>query len=163
MWTTTDIRYLRDHASLGAEEVARRMDRSPAAVKRAASRFRISLRRPGSRRGSVLGQPRGVSLRRQLRADLVDGRVDPEVLASRMELDAEAELCPLCVARPIRVAATGLCKVCHLRELAERHREAIDELDAQRDLWTARQQLKRARDRAAGGEEAEAVPSPTET
>ena len=31
------------------------MGRSPAAVKRAASRFRISLRRPGSRRGSVLG------------------------------------------------------------------------------------------------------------
>ena len=69
-----------------------------------------------------------------------------------MRLDAEAELCPLCVARPIRVAATGLCRVCHLRELAEAHREAVEELEAQRELWTARQQLKRARDRA-GGEE----------
>lgn len=55
MWTTTDIRYLREHAGLGASELAIRMGRSPAAVKRAASRFRISLRRPGSRRGSVLG------------------------------------------------------------------------------------------------------------
>jgi hypothetical protein len=126
------------------------MGRSPAAVKRAASRFRISLRRPGSRRGSVLGQPRGVSLRRSLRADLVGGRVDPEVLARRMQLDEDAELCPLCVARPIRVAATGLCRVCHLRELAAAHREALEELEAQRVLWTARQQLKRARDRAGG-------------
>ena len=65
-----------------------------------------------------------------------------------MKLDADAELCPLCVARPIRVAATGLCRVCHLRELAEAHREAIEELEAQRELWTARQQLKRARERA---------------
>jgi hypothetical protein len=150
MWTTTDIRYLREHASLGASELAMRMGRSPAAVKRAAGRFRISLRRPGSRRGSVLGQPRGVSLRRELRTDLTGGRVDPEVLATRMRLDADAELCPLCVARPIRVIATGLCRVCHLRELAEAHREAIEELEAQRELWTARQQLKRARERAGG-------------
>lgn len=150
MWTTTDIRYLREHASLGAGELAQRIGRSPAAVKRAASRFGISLRRPGSRRGSVLGQPRGVSLRRELRADLVSGRVDQELLARRLRLDAEAELCPLCVARPIRVAATGLCRVCHLRELAEAHREALEELEAQRELWTARQQLKRARDRAGG-------------
>ena len=71
-----------------------------------------------------------------------------------MRLDAGAELCPLCVARPIRVAATGLCRVCHLRELAEAHREAIEELEAQRELWTARQQLKRARARA--GREGEA-------
>jgi hypothetical protein len=149
MWTTTDIRYLREHASLGASELAIRMGRSPAAVKRAASRFRISLRRPGSRRGSVLGQPRGVSLRRELRADLARGRVDPEVLASRMKLNADAGVCPLCVARPVRVAATGLCRVCHLRELAEAHREAIEELEAQRELWTARQQLKRVRDRGS--------------
>jgi hypothetical protein len=65
-----------------------------------------------------------------------------------MRLDADAELCPKCVSRPIRVAATGLCWVCHLRELAEAHREAIEELEAQRELWTARQQLKRARGRA---------------
>ena len=80
----------------------------------------------------------------------LNGRVDQEVLARRLQLDADAELCPLCVARPIRVAATGLCRVCHLRELAERHREALEELEAQRELWTARQQLKRARDRADG-------------
>jgi len=147
MWTATDIRYLREHASLGADELARRMGRSPAAVKRAASRFGVSLRRSGSRRGSVMGQPRGVSLRGELRADLVSGRVDQEVLARRLRLDAEAELCPSCAARPIRVAATGLCRVCHLRVLAELHREALEELEARRDLWTARQQLKRARDK----------------
>ena len=150
MWTTTDIRYMREHASLGAEELAKRMGRSPSAVKRAGSRFRISLRRPGSRRGSVLGQPRGVSLRPALRADFACGRVDPLVLAARMRLDAEAELCPKCVALPIRVASTGLCRVCHLRELAEAHREAIEELEAQRALWTARQQLKRVRERVGG-------------
>ena len=94
---------------------------------------------------SALGQPRGVSPRRGLRDDLAAGRVDPEVLARRMKTDAAAELHPLCVARPIRVTATGLCRVCHLRELAEAHREAIEELEAQRGLRAARQQLKRAR------------------
>lgn len=150
MWTTADIRYLREHASLGATELARRMDRTPAAVKRAASRHRISLRRQGSRCGSVLGQPRGVSLRRELRRDLVSGRVDPELIARRLRLDEGETLCPVCVARPVRVASTGLCRVCHLRRLAELHREAIDELEAQRELWTARQQLKRARNQGGG-------------
>jgi hypothetical protein len=70
-----------------------------------------------------------------------------------MTLDADAELCPLCVARPVRVIATGLCRLCHLRELAEAHREAVDELEAQRELWTARQQLKRARGRNGGTED----------
>jgi len=69
MWTTTDIRYLREHASLGTGELAIRLGRSPAAVKRAASRFGVSLRRSESRR---------VLLGGELRADLVSGRVDQE-------------------------------------------------------------------------------------
>ena len=77
-----------------------------------------------------------------------------------MKLDAEAELCPLCVARPIRVGATGLCRVCHLRGLAEAHREALEELEAQRELWTARQQLKRARERAGGEGEGRRIHHP---
>jgi len=34
--------------------------------------------------------------------------------------------------------------------LAEAHREAIEKLEAQRELWSARQQLKRTRDREGG-------------
>ena len=126
-----------------------RLGRSPSSVRKAAYRYRISLRRPGSRRGVVLGQPRGVSLRRELREDLASGRVDPTVLARRMRLDEDAELCPSCAARPVRVRQTGLCRVCHLHRLEQAHREALAELEAQRGLWQSRQELKRARDRGA--------------
>jgi len=37
-----------------------------------------------------------------------------------------------------------------IAELAEAHREAIEKLEAQRELWSARQQLKRTRDREGG-------------
>lgn len=55
--------------------------------------------------------------------------------------------------------AIGFSRVCHLRWLAEREREAIEELEAQRVLWTARQQLRRARDRTSGCREASLRPA----
>ncbi len=125
MWTSKDIAYLRKHAGLGPDDLAERLGRSPAAVKRAASRHRISLRRPGSRKGIVLGQPRGVSLRSDIREDLVTGRIDPALFAERLRIDREAELCPSCAMRPITVGSTGLCRVCHLKRLTEAHREAV--------------------------------------
>lgn len=152
-WTTRDLAVIREHARLGAAAIAEMLGCTPRAVQNAAHRYRISLRRPGSRRGSVLGQPRGVSLRREIRDDLVTGRVDPEVLAERMRIDDEAEICPSCGSRPIRVRITGLCKVCHTGRLVEGHHESMDEICAQRELNRVKQQAKRMRDRdAAAGE-----------
>jgi hypothetical protein len=152
MWTGSEIAFLRSHASLGAEEIARELGRSTSSVKSAAKRLRISLRRPGSRRGLVLGQPRSISLRRELRAGALSGRVSAEALEARRRLE-ELEICPSCAAREITNPKTGLCTVCHKRGLERAHREELERLRAedaaQRDLWQARQEVKRARDRRA--------------
>lgn len=145
-WRGKEIRYIRGHAAEGADKIAEALGRSVASVRSLAQRQRISLRRKGSRGGRVLGQPAGVSLRRGLREDLVSGRVKASVLAQRVALDHEAELCPCCALRPIRVSSSGLCGVCHTTRLAQAHEEALSELEARRDLWTARQRLKRTRD-----------------
>ena len=79
MWTTTDIRYMREHASLGAEELAKRMGRSPAAVKRAGQ--------PLPHLPAPAGEPARLGARaaaRRLAAALLfgptstGGRVDPD-------------------------------------------------------------------------------------
>ena len=145
-WTTTEARWLEANAHLGALELARLSGRSEDSIRGAAYRFRLSLRRPGSKRGTVLGQARGMSLRGEaVRDDILAGKVDPALLARRMRIDREAALCPSCGKRPQRVEASGLCLVCHRDRLTELHLEALEEHDAERALWSSRQALKRAR------------------
>lgn len=136
---------MRENAHLGAAEVARLLRRPVPAVKFQAHKQRISLRTHGCRRGSVLGQPRGVKLAPALRQDLVDGTVNAQLLAERMKIDAEAALCPCCGRRSVRNANAGSCLVCHLQNLTSHHLERIDEIDAQRALLTSRKALERAR------------------
>ena len=144
-WNSAELQTLRAHASEGAAECARILGRSVSSVRQAAHRHRISLRRDGSRAGSVLGQPRGVSLRRDVRDTLVRGRRD-ELVAERMKLDAEAELCPACGHRPQRVPSTGLCLACHLSRLTELYEEATADEAAMQAAWAARQRRKAALD-----------------
>lgn len=141
-WTTFELRYMRTHAGDGAQAIAAALGRSKKSIEGAAHRTRISLRRPGSRRGAVLGQPRGVSLRREMREGLLQ---HGDLIAKRLQVDADAELCPACGLRPVRVRVTGFCRACHLRRLAELQREARAERKAQRWLWVERQ--RRHRDR----------------
>lgn len=136
---------MREHAKLGAVAVAQLLGRSVTAVRRMASRQRISLRSSGERRGLVLGQPRGMRIGEQLRGDVVSGRVDAELLAQRMALRQDAETCPACGRRPIEVRATGFCTVCHKDRLTAAHLDEVEKLDAQRALWSSRQALCRAR------------------
>ena len=148
-WTTRELTYMREHAGDGARAIAAALGRTEGAVRRAAHSARISLRRAGCRRGAVLGQPRGVSLRREMREGLL---VYGDLIAERMRLDREAEdaqLCPACAVRRIRVSSSGLCRACHLRRLAELHREVLAEREAQRELWTQRQRLHRHREKAS--------------
>lgn len=136
---------MREHAKLGAVAVAQLLGRSVTSVRRMASRQRISLRSSGERRGLVLGQPRGTRITEQLRADVVSGRVDDELLARRMALRQDAETCPCCGRRPIEVRTTGFCTVCHKDRLTAAHLDEVEKLDAQRALWSSRQALCRAR------------------
>lgn len=144
-WTTGELRILRENAGLGAAEVARLLNRSVSSVRCMALRQRISLRKPGSRRGLVLGQPRGESIGAQIREDVVSGRIDAEILAQRMALIQDAELCPSCGRRPVEVRSTGFCTCCHKDRLTEAHLAEVEKIDAQRALWSSRQTLHRAR------------------
>lgn len=144
-WNSAEIATLRAHAPEGAAECARILGRSVRSVQQAAHRHRISLRTNGSRSGSILGQPRGTSLKREVRETLVRGRRD-ELVAERMRMDDEAELCPACGYRPVRIAATGLCCACHLSRLTELYEEVTSDEARLRDNWAARQRRKAALD-----------------
>ena len=145
-WSTIEIVHLRACAALGLEAAAVELGRSTASVRGAACRFRVSLRRPGCRRGAVLGQPRGVSLKKAMRDDLVSGRIDPAVLEERARLDADAPLCPLCGIRPQRRGdPMGWCTPCHLERLADAHRQALADIEAQRAYWDSKVRLSQAR------------------
>jgi len=145
MWTTKDIADLRAVACMGAHECARVLGRSVGSVRWAAYSHRISLRQKGCLRGLILGQPRGISLRGGLREDLVRNRRD-ELIQERARLDAEADLCPCCGKRPVRVASSGFCLTCHRNHLADLHSELLSDDEALRRLWAARQARKAAID-----------------
>lgn len=150
MWTTRDIALLRANAPLGAVELARLLETTPRAVRNLAHRQRISLRRRGERRGILLGQPRELRLSELVGERLAADRKTAALVLERSELTAADQLCPECCARPVRVRKTGLCLPCHKRRLADAHRELLAETEAGRELWQARQALKRAREKTAG-------------
>lgn len=159
-WTSGEITLLKDNAHLGADAVALMLGRSVKSVKSAANRLRISLRPAGSKRGLILGQPRDVSWVDQgagiantrlnaIRDDVLAGVSDMAALEARAREialgDNERPVCPACGARPQERKSTGLCEVCHLRALAQAHRDDEAKRDAQRELWRARQEASRTR------------------
>jgi hypothetical protein len=158
-WTTSELAELRRLAPLGAEAIAAELGRSVASVKMQAHRLRISLRRDGETRGPVLGQPRGSSLAssarrvaflRQLKDDVLAGRVDVARMERRVRLIARgADRCPWCSVRPIEVERTGLCEDCHLDRLAWAHALEADRAEKDRLLLRERQRKSRARRRAS--------------
>ena len=130
MWTSEETRFLRKNCDRGAGAIALHLGRSEVSVRVQAHRLGISLRRPGCRRGNVLGQPKGSHLTPELRELLLTCREDPR--AARRRRDA-LPLCPRCVSRAATDERTGLCKPCQLHELAEAHREETAELLAKRE------------------------------
>ncbi|HXF73984.1 MAG TPA: hypothetical protein VNO79_15415 [Actinomycetota bacterium] len=144
-WTLRELEELRRLAHLGAVGAAAVLRRSVPAVRAAAWRHRISLRRPGERRGLVLGQPRGVRTEgelRRLREQVLSGELDPaEVEARGAAVLLGADLCPACASRPPEVASTGLCRPCHLRALAHGVAHVRAEVSARR-VWDAERQRK---------------------
>jgi hypothetical protein len=149
-WTTSDIRIMRANAHHGAAYLADLLGRSIASVRAQAKRQRISLRPPGRRSGTVIGQPRGVSWTQTER----DREMREHVLARKFRVGAaerriQAEVrglatwCPRCTRRQVSVRMTGLCGVCHMKMLTEQHREEIEAIEAQRQLNRVKQQKKR--------------------
>lgn len=157
-WSSKDVQVLRDKAHLGAHVLADLLGRSPRSVQQAAHRHRISLRRAGSKRGALLGQPKGTAWLSQrgnisertlteIRERVLDGTLDltaVEAQVQRMLAGQQRPLCPNCVERE-QTRPNGLCDVCHLRALAEAHRNAIAHQDAFKDYELARQQKRRAK------------------
>jgi len=125
-WTTTEVERLRENRELGAEAVAELLGRSIWSVKGAAYRQGISLRRPGDSRGHVLGQPRTMSLARDLHRAMAAA---PGLYAERLRVLRDASLCPECARRPIQVERSGLCRPCHGKHLERLYRESRGELE----------------------------------
>ena len=162
-WKGSEIRYLRGHAREGAAAIAahlsalRAAEKAPRAtltvkaVTRQAERMRIALRRPGSRRGRMLGQPRGESWvagpSSALRQAALEGALDLTLAEGRIaaELGGQAPVCPSCGMRPAWHTKTGLCIVCHKKRLAEQLRQQTSEAEAERDYQSAKQQAHRTR------------------
>lgn len=166
-WRSSEIVVLRQNAHLGAEAVAALLGRTVRSVKRKAEKERISLRRPGERRGLLLGQPAGESWANSdvsgidpgrlaaLRRDAINREVDLGVLEGRVRdavLNRHRPLCPMCSRRHVERSTTGLCSPCHWRELARAHREEAERNNARRELDAARQEASRARRRAGDDE-----------
>jgi hypothetical protein len=160
-WSTAELRYLREHGSDGARAVAEALGRTVAAVTRQAQKQRVSLRRRGSRQGLLMGQPRGVSwlavrqvgvtpeTMAEIREAVARGTIDLTALEGQLQALAKGEelpLCPTCSARP-QNHPSGVCRVCHMRALAQTHRDGKEIETAQRALWTERQRKKRRIDR----------------
>jgi ribosomal protein L37AE/L43A len=166
-WTMAEVEYLRKNGHLGSRVVSAALGRSRRSVVSAATRLRISLRPPGERRGHILGQPRSTSWRDQRTIDMTDetltqirhlvlsGEVSMEDLERRArELalgDNARPVCPSCGVRPQDRKSTGLCDPCHLRFLAQAHRESDAQKSAQRELWKARQESSRAKRKQTSG------------
>ena len=162
-WRGSEIRYLRGHAREGAAAIAahlsalRASEKDPRsaltvkAVTRQAERMRIALRRPGSRRGRMLGQPRGESWAAgpssALRQAALEGALDLTLAEGRIaaEVSGQAPVCPSCGMRPAWHTKTGLCVVCHKKRLAEQLRQQTSEAEAERDYQSAKQQAHRAK------------------
>jgi len=155
-WTVAEVQLLRKEAHLGARAVALLLGRSVWSVRKAAHRYRVSLRPRGERRGHILGQPRSGAWTTQvgadpallaaIRADVLAGVVDLAELEARVleSLTDTRPLCPSCGRRPQERRTTGLCEPCHIRALAWAHRDEQDRREARRDLWRARQGKHRA-------------------
>lgn len=158
-WSTEEVRALRDNASQGAATLALILGRSEASIWSAAKRYRVSLRRRGETRGKILGQrgpwddpTNGIDATRLalIRSDVLAGTVDIGILEARIRdthHGPRRPLCPGCGQRSQERTSTGLCEVCHLRELARAHRDEVERREARRELWQARQDKHRRRKR----------------
>lgn len=163
-WSTQEIAALRRVSKLGCAGAAEALGRTEASVRWSAHAHRISLRRPGSRSGLILGQPRGVSrqdilelgvelaiwsaMRERALAGTLDVKRLEEIARRSRVIANGTPLCPSCAVNPQEVDTTGLCRDCHVKKLAEAHR-VESESPYQRELWAERQAKVRRRRRAS--------------
>lgn len=144
---------LRRLAPEGAEACAEALDRSVASVKHKCAELRISLRRSGSKRGLVMGQPRSVSLASdnrltELRELVLAGKVDMSAVLERVELSTAPDvvICPSCGKRPAQPRSRfGLCAVCHKEELVVALNDQLRLIKTKKAQQKAWQDIHRAK------------------
>lgn len=146
-WTTRERELLRENAHLGVTRVAALLGKSPRAVESMASRLRVSLRRPGEKRGALLGVPRGAMAAEPhlaaLRASVLAGSVDlGRVLA--VADGPDRPLCPSCARFPAD-HSSGFCRACYTMRLRDAYVYENAVRSAERELWRERQIASRTR------------------
>lgn len=175
-WTSTELKLLSKVASLGAEACTDAINefraskglepRTVQSIKATANRRRLSLRRPGVKRGRsskglILGQPvNGIPAEALADFNLVRNAVISEgfdIAAAEARVAAEVrgelDLCPTCCARPVQKRSTGLCEICHWKHLAQAQRERVAAQQAERDYKRLNKQADRRVECALCGNE----------
>lgn len=123
-WTTDELRVLKAYAGLGADAVAILLERSPQAVRWAATVNNISLQRTHD--------------------DVAINALTTDTLARVRETPA-LSICPMCGRRFARMKDSGLCRCCHIDLLLEVHAERLEEDIRAKRLDKARQDRRRLR------------------
>jgi hypothetical protein len=143
-WNTAEVDELRRlaEAGLGTAAIAAALERTEGSVRQQASRHRISLRRAGERRGSIMGELPHRRLEPELREAVFLGVTDPRSAESRAH--ARGDLCPGCSSRPISTRS-GFCDVCYLSRLIQGHRDELAVAGARLELDAARAMKYRQR------------------
>lgn len=134
-WSVQDEAALALLAFLGYEQLAVVFDRTPNCVKRKASRLGVSVKR---------------------KSEINVTAMSPAAI-ERLRDRAPGLLCPVCGRRLAVDKLGGVCAVCHKQALTQAHLDKLAEVEAQRALWRARQNLTRERKRLvrdSGGEAA---------
>ncbi len=135
-WTSSEEAALATLGFLGVTQVCFLLELPPAAVKTKASRMKVSLKR---------------------KSEINATELQPAVLERLRQRDPSL-ICPGC-GRRLAVARLGSCGPCHKQALIDVHNEKLADVEAQRALWKARQQLTRSRKhlKAESGGEAASV------
>lgn len=123
-WTTSELKVVREFATLGAVGVAELLDRSVSSVEAKAREMRVSLVATGD----------DVEVSRETLAILV-----------RLRQASTLPICPSCGLRVAIMKSSGLCRVCHLDSLIELRETQIQELARERKLTKLRQDKRRLR------------------
>lgn len=123
-WTTSEVKILRDFASLGSLGVAELLDRSKTSVEAKAKTCGISLIASGD----------DIAISKEV-----------EAIVKRLNLYLRLSICPACGIRVAIVKKSGTCRVCYLDALITIREEQILELARERKLTKLRQDKRRLR------------------
>lgn len=147
-WTASELTRLRELAPQGAGIAAATLGRSEVSVRSQASRYGVSLRLEGERRGRILYAPDsrdGLEVIGRIRADAAAGLIDVARMERLVELVRAGVPTCRCGSRPIENPRIGICRVCYLRDLRRAHELELEVRQEEKAIDAVRARKHRAK------------------